>query len=403
MSEAAFDREWQLAELLDTVLLGRVAPALGALLGGDAAILDRDGKAVWGIADSAARREPLILELEPIGFVASGAASASALESCRVLMVALLRAQARFKMASTIHLEAVAEDFETLKREHARLLESEARYRTLSGELEARVKAQVAQLEERQQMLYQAEKLASVGQLAAGMAHEINNPLGFVRSNLSTFAAYLKKFATLRAQLTDPGQLAAWRELDLDFVLEDGLDLLGESVIGLERIARIVSDLKSFSNVDRATEEMADINDAIRDAAGVIEHELPAGIRLHLALGELPKVVCLPGHLKQLFFNLIHNAVQAIEEAHRPGTVRLSSAATPGGIAIRVEDDGVGMTEEQRERAFEPFYTTRPVGGGAGLGLSTARNIILAHSGSIGIVSDPGRGTSINLMFPLPK
>jgi signal transduction histidine kinase len=400
MNDVFFDREWQLDELLDSAMLARIGPALAELLGGDAAILDAIGKPLWGELAAAARREALTLELEPIGFVASSTASPSALHGCRSLLITLLRSQVRFKMASTLHLEAVAADFETLKREHARLLASEARYKKLSEELELRVQAQVVELNERQQMLYQAEKLASVGQLAAGMAHEINNPLGFVRSNLSSFKTYLEKFALLKAQL-GPAE-KAWHKLDLDFVLEDGIDLLNDSSKGIERIARIVADLKSFSNVDRATEEFADLNTSLQHVARMIDNQLPAGIKLVLELAPLPKLVCLPGHLNQLFFNIIRNSIQAIRDAARPGEVRVISKVVDQGIEIRISDNGVGMNAEQLDRAFEPFYTTRAVGSGAGLGLSTARNIVLAHSGHIDIASTPAVGTTVTLFFPTP-
>ena len=309
MSDFGFDHEWHLGELLDGAALARLGSALSELLTGDLAILDYDETLLWGVLAPAARRQPLVLELEPIGFIASGAASAAALVGAGQLFTALLRAESRFKMASTLHLEAVAEDFESLKRSHARLLESETRYRKLSEELEARVKAQVAELEERQQMLYEAEKLASVGQLAAGMAHEINNPLGFVRSNLNTFTGYLAKFTQLKTRLAegDAGWASVWDQLDLDFTLEDAVDLLGESTKGIDRIARIVSDLKSFSNVDRATEEFTDINTCLRHAASVLESQLPPGISLKLDLLPLPSLICLPGHLNQLFFSLLRN------------------------------------------------------------------------------------------------
>ncbi|MDE2440440.1 MAG: HAMP domain-containing histidine kinase [Betaproteobacteria bacterium] len=398
MSDTGFDHEWHLSELLDTHSLSRVGPALGELLGGDVAVLDHDETLLCGLLAPDARREPVILELEPIGFVASRTASPATLSAGARMLTAVLRAELRFKMASTLHLEAVAEDFESLKREHARLLESEARYRRLSEELEARVQAQVAELEERQQMLYEAEKLASVGQLAAGMAHEINNPLGFVRSNLSTFKTYLGKFAELKGRLAE-GEVA-WQALDLDFLLEDGDDLLTESASGIDRIARIVSDLKSFSNIDRPTDEYADLNNCLRHAASVMETQLPPGISLTLDLLPLPSMVCLPGHLNQLFFNLIRNAVQAIQDANRPGVVRISSFADDDGITIRVHDDGKGMSAEQCARAFQPFYTTRTVGMGAGLGLTTARNIVLAHSGRIDIESTPNVGTTVTICFP---
>lgn len=405
MTDFSFDHEWHLGELLDVAALARLGSALSELLDGDLAILDYDGKLLWGLLAPAARREALILELEPVGFLASVALSPGALQGGSRLLTALLRAESRFKMASTLHLAAVAEDFESLKREHARLMESEARYRKLSEELETRVKVQVAELEERQQMLYEAEKLASVGQLAAGMAHEINNPLGFVRSNLSTFKNYLNKFSQLKEKLAegDVAWAVAWEKLDLDFALEDGVDLLVESTKGIDRIARIVSDLKSFSNVDRATEEFTDINTCLRHAANVIESQLPLGIGLTLDLLPLPELICLPGHLNQLFFSLLRNAVQAIQDAGRPGQVRISSSADDTGITVRIHDDGMGMSPTQLEKAFQPFFTTRAVGAGVGLGLSTARNIVQAHSGRIELDSAPDVGTTVTLFFPTPK
>ena len=396
----AFDREWQLGELLDGPLLEQFGANLRTLLAGDLAISDAAGQTLWGIAPPDAQRLPLILELEPIGYLLGHASDSGHLTAARNLLLSLLRAEVRFRMASTLHLEAVAEDFESLRREHARLSESEARYKALSEELEERVRQQVAVLEERQQMLYQAEKLASVGQLAAGMAHEINNPLGFVRSNLSTFTKYLEKLGELKTALGE--DIAAWQQLDLDFVLEDGVDLLQESAKGLERIARIVADLKSFSNVDRASEEFTDLNDCLQQAASIVEKQLPAGINIQLDLLPLPRLICLPGHINQLFFNVIRNAMQGIQDAGRPGSIRISSEANEAGIAIRIRDDGIGMQPAQLERAFEPFYTTRPVGAGVGLGLSTARNIVLAHSGRITLDSQPDGGTTVSIFFPAP-
>lgn len=400
MNPTNFDREWQLGELLDSAQLRRLGEALATLLGGDCAIADGDGKPLLGHIAQNARHRAITLELEPLAMLYSASADEQQLAAAGELLHAILRAQARFHMASALHLEAIAEDFESLKRKHAHLLESEARYRKLAAELDARVKAQVAQLEERQQMLYEAEKLASVGQLAAGMAHEINNPLGFVRSNLTSFQRYLTQFAALREQLTT--DLTIWQALDLDFLLEDGGELLRESAQGLERIARIVGDLKAFSNVDRASEAFTDPNDCIRQAAAVIEAQLPANISLQLDLLPLPSLVCLPGHLKQALFNILRNAVQAITDSGRAGTIKVSSQATARGLEIRIQDTGVGMRPAQIEHAFEPFYTTRPVGHGVGLGLSTARSIVLAHSGTISLSSQPDAGTTVTMIFPAP-
>lgn len=397
---SAFDRECSLDELLDPSQLAGLARDLGMLLGSPCALADARGKLLVGSLEAGMRSQAVALELEPL-LVLHAATEPAALQAAGRLAHALLRAQARFRMASALHLEAVAEDYETLKREHARLVESEARYRQLADELEARVQAQVTQLEERQQMLYEAEKLASVGRLAAGMAHEINNPLGFVRSNLGSFRQYLERFGQLGERLAE-GK-AAWQALDLDFLLEDGRELLKESESGLERIARIVAALKAFSNVDRASEEYTDLNECIRHAASVIQPQLPAGVALRLELLPLPPIVCLPGHLNQALFDLLRNAAQAIADSGQGGEIHIDSAADEQGIVIHIRDNGIGMQPEQLEHAFEPFYTTRPVGSGTGLGLSTARSIVLAHSGDITLDSRPGAGTTVTLRFPVPS
>lgn len=396
-----FDRDWQIPELIDGPMLQRCGQALAQMLGGDARLIDAQGRILWP-ADASSEggaREALVLELEPIGWLLSSSANAATLQAGARLLQYLLRAQLRYKMAANLHVQAMSEDYESLRLEHAKLLESEARYKALAAELEARVEAQVAQLEERQQRLYEAERLASVGQLAAGVAHEVNNPLGFVRSNLGTFQHYLARFAELRSRL-DQGS-AAWRALDLDYILEDAQSLLDECIGGLDRIARIVAELKSFSNVDRADEEYRDVNDCLRHAVSVFSGQLPPGVAIELDLQPLPPLMCLPGHLNQLFLNLIRNASQAIADAGHPGTVRIVSRRAQNGILVRISDDGIGMDEAQRARAFEPFYTTRPVGAGAGLGLSSARNIVLAHQGRITLDSEPGRGTTVSMYFPL--
>jgi signal transduction histidine kinase len=298
-------------------------------------------------------------------------------------------------MVSELHLEAIAADFEKLKIEHLSVQESEARCKALAAELEQRVKEQVAILEERQRQLYQAEKLASVGQLAAGVAHEINNPIGFIHSNLTTFADYLDKFAQLRSRLDEARR--AWADLDLDFVLADGRELVADSTAGADRIARIVHDLRGFSNIDRPEEEMVDVNDSLRAACAVIVGQKPAGVALRLDLQAVPPLLCLPGLLNQVFLNLLINALQAVG---RQGEIRVGSHLEGTHIVITIGDNGEGIAADVLPRVFEPFFTTRDVGQGTGLGLTVARDVVQVHGGSIELESAIGRGTTVRIDLP---
>ncbi|BCB26312.1 hypothetical protein SKTS_11980 [Sulfurimicrobium lacus] len=398
---AAFDREFGLAELLAGIPREKLQKTLVLLLGGAFRLVDANGAALIGAAApmSGARRAPLALELEPIGYLECACADESRLQSGSLMLELLLRGVARYKMASGLHLEAVQADFEKLGRKHAALEESEARYKALSEQLEQRVREQIGVIEDTSRQLYQAEKLASVGRLAAGVAHEINNPIGFVRSNLSTSLSYVAKFAALGAALKagQPGR-AAWNELDLDFVLEDFGELLQESVTGADRVAHIVADLKGFSNVDRGEEEMADLNDSLRQACSVIEGQLPRGVTLVRALGEIPRILCLPGYLNQAFLNLLENAVQAVADG---GEVKVQSQCADNEILIRISDNGCGIPDDVLPRIFEPFFTTRDVGQGTGLGLPVVRDIVQVHGGRVEVESHAGAGTSFTIHLPI--
>jgi signal transduction histidine kinase len=398
---AAFDREFGLAELLAGVPREKLQKALVLSLGGALRLLDANGAVLMGAAEAApgARRAPLALELEPIGYLECASADEARLKSAVLMVELLLRGVARYKMASGLHLEAVQADYETLSRKHAALEESEARYKALSEQLELRVREQVEVIEDTGRQLYQAEKLASVGRLAAGVAHEINNPIGFVRSNLSTSLSYVSKFAALGAALKS-GQAggAQWNELDLDFVLEDFADLLKESVAGIDRVARIVKDLKGFSNVDRGEEEMADLNDSLRQACSVIEGRLPEGVTLVQELGKIPRILCLPGYLSQAFLNLLENAVQAVAGG---GEVKVHSEQLGDEIRISISDNGCGIPDDVLPRIFEPFFTTRDVGQGTGLGLPVVRDIVQAHGGRVEVESHEGAGTSFTIHLPI--
>ncbi|TSA41270.1 MAG: two-component sensor histidine kinase [Betaproteobacteria bacterium] len=398
-----FDRELTLADLLGGINRDKLRGALSALAGAGFRLLDGSGTPLLGGATAAqgTMRLPLVLDLEPLGYL-EGAGDEDTLRAVVALLELLLRASARYRMASTLHVEAVSADYEALQHKHVALQESEARYKALAEELEQRVREQVQALDAAQRQLYQAEKLASVGQLAAGVAHEINNPIGFIRSNLKTGRDYLERFKAL-APLVQGGDMGgvtvAWREGELEFVLNDFSQLLDESLAGADRVARIVADLKGFSNVDGAEEAMVDLNDNIRAAANMIAPGLPAGIELKLDLQPIPRLLCLPGHLNQVLINLLKNASQAIAGQ---GTVTVASDVAEGHIRIRVSDDGCGIPADTLRRVFDPFFTTRDVGAGTGLGLTVCRDIVQAHGGRIDVASAVGKGTTFSVYLPLP-
>ena len=391
-----FDREFDLAELLAGMPLARMAQILTTLLGGEFRLVTIGGRLMLGRAEPFAqpRRAAIRHDLEALGHVESASADEARLSAAAGMMELMLQLSARYLMAADLHIETVQEDYASLK-------ESEARYKALSEVLEARVRQQVETIETAQRQLYQAEKLASIGQLAAGVAHEINNPIGFIRSNLGTAQQYVRDLSRLAAQMKtgDIAQCrAAWEQADMGFVMEDFAALLGESVDGADRVAKIVSDLKGFSNVDQAEEEIVDLNDNLRFASNVLAGQLKDKAELVLELGALPKTLCLPGHLNQVFLNLLLNAAQAIADQ---GRITVQSDAAGNEIRIRISDNGCGIPAGNLDRIFDPFFTTREVGSGTGLGLTVCRDIVQAHGGRIEVESKVGVGTTFTVYLPV--
>ncbi|MEW6165551.1 MAG: bacteriohemerythrin [Pseudomonadota bacterium] len=247
--------------------------------------------------------------------------------------------------------------------------------------------------------LLQSEKMASIGQLAAGVAHEINNPIGFVNSNLGTLGRYvddLLRLADLGAATPD-GQ-ALGQELDLDFLRADLRDLLRESQDGLDRVRKIVANLKDFSRVDQAEWQVADLLAGLESTLNVAWHELKYKADIVRELRPLPLVRCVPAQINQVFLNLLVNAAQAIKEH---GTITLRSGVEGDTVWIEVADNGCGMDETTQRRMFEPFFTTKPVGTGTGLGMSLTWDIVTKHDGEIAVDSAPGRGTRIRVTLPV--
>lgn len=261
----------------------------------------------------------------------------------------------------------------------------------------------LARIEQTQSQLLQSEKMASIGQLAAGVAHEINNPVGFVNSNLGTLSRYTEDLLRVIDAATDsPAAQAVARELDLPFLRQDLAALLAESRDGLDRVRKIVANLKDFSHVDEAEWQQADLIDGLESTINVVWHELKYKTDLVRELQPLPLVRCIPAQINQVFMNLLLNAAQAIPEH---GTITLRSGPEDpqhsGQVWVEVADTGHGMSEEARRRMFEPFFTTKPVGQGTGLGLSLAYDIIHKHGGSFDVDSTPAVGSRIRLWLPI--
>jgi signal transduction histidine kinase len=398
-----FDRDLTLDDLLAGINQDRLHDALSGVLDQSVCLLDMSDNIVFGNKpELPSRRLPIRPEMEAIGYLEAGDDGSNKIEAAVRLIEMLFKSSARYIMASSLHLHAVNDDYEKLKLKHTALMESEARYKELTENLEQRVQEQVETIELTQRQLYQSEKLASVGHLAAGVAHEINNPIGFIGSNLSTAQDYLgdfKKFSEKMAEETDIAKLTkAWNELDLDYTINDFHLMLNESIDGAKRITAIVKDLKGFSDVDVLEEEMIDINECIQRVCNIASSEITKHANLVTEYGELPPIRCKPGLLGQVFHNILLNAGHAIKDS---GEIRIKTAHEGQNICVYITDTGVGMSSEVLDCAFNPFFTTREVGSGAGLGLTVSRDIIQSHGGTIAIESIEGKETTVTVCLPV--
>ena len=282
---------------------------------------------------------------------------------------------------------------------------------TALEQMNTQIKAVNEQLEAAQSQLLQSEKMASVGQLAAGVAHEINNPVGYINSNVSTLKQYvndlfemLDAYAVLESSVDNKEQLAAVNEVkqkvDLNFLREDIVELIGESQEGVTRVKQIVQDLKDFSHVDGGEWEWVDLQKGLDSTLNVARNEIKYKADVVKEYGDIPQVECMPSQINQVFMNMIVNAAHAIETR---GVITICSGSSKEEVWISIADTGKGMSEEVKKRIFEPFYTTKPIGTGTGLGLSLSYGIVEKHGGRIELESEVGKGTVFRVYLPIKK
>lgn len=394
-----FDREFTLSELLGGISRKKLSAALETLLGAGFRLSSSAGEVLAGTTGDlpGAVRVAVRHDLEALGWL-EAVAGEDQVGAAATLLELLLHQGARYHMASELHIEVVRADYEALQDQYAALQASEARYRELSQQLEERVQQQVRVIETTQLQLYQAEKMASIGQLAAGVAHEINNPIGFIRSNLSTARGYVERLQQFAPAIcANPPLAEAWKRADMDFLIEDFGALLKESVDGADRVARIVADLKGFSNVDHAEVEVVDLNDSLRSVCNVAHAQVSPKAEVVMDLGELPPLRCHAGRLNQVFLSLLLNAAQAMDTR---GEIRIRSRHAGSELRVEFADTGHGIAQDVLERIFDPFFTTRDVGRGTGLGLTVSRDVIAAHGGRIEVQSAPGKGSAFTVVLP---
>ena len=321
-------------------------------------------------------------------------------------------------------LQAVADQI-AIAIDQAQLLHQSHTATDKAQEQAAKLEKALGELRETQTQLVQSEKMSSLGQLVAGIAHEINNPVSFIYGNLSYVKQYAEDLLTLVQRYQEHYPHSAEiqslaEEIDLDFIREDLPKILTSMRIGTERISQIVLSLRNFSRIDEAERKWVDIHSGLDNTLLILAHRLKArqpectDIQVIKDYGNLPNVQCYPGQLNQVFMNILSNAIEAIDEYNKerfledirkhPNTIWICTQVLPDSnqVVVLIGDNGPGMTQEVSQRLFEPFFTTKPVGSGTGLGLSISYQIVVEkHRGQMQCISAPGCGTAFLIYLPI--
>ncbi len=315
-------------------------------------------------------------------------------------------------------LRKTTTSIDNLNREITERKKAEESLRLAYEELEKSNK----ELKETQSQLVQSEKLASIGQLAAGVAHEINTPVGFVASNFETLENYMKKIQELlqmygellgeieaseKTELSDKTDTIGKSQTDMkiDFILKDLPRLFSDSREGIDRVTSIVQNLRDFSRIDQPGNlNKYNINDGIKATLVVAQNEIKYEADVRANLSKVPLILCDAGQINQVLLNIIINATQAIKSQKKKdkGTITIKTYVTDDDVVCEISDDGPGIEPDKLSNIFDPFFTTKPVGEGTGLGLSISYDIIvIKHNGKLLVDSSVGEGTKFKIMLPL--
>ncbi|OGS91672.1 MAG: histidine kinase [Gallionellales bacterium GWA2_60_18] len=270
----------------------------------------------------------------------------------------------------------------------------------------------IGKLEAAHNQLLQSEKMASIGQLAAGVAHEINNPIGYVYSNLGTLEKYVQDtfgmidlYEQAEGAIADPEVRSrlqeAKKKLDIAFLKTDLRALMDESKDGITRVKTIVQNLKDFSHADTSDEwNFADLRSGLDSTLSIVNNEIKYKADVVKQYGEIPEIECLASQLNQVFMNLLVNAAHAIKER---GTITIRTGREGDEVWVDIADTGDGIAPEHMQKIFDPFFTTKPIGKGTGLGLSLSYGIVEKHHGRIEVQSEVGKGTTFRVWLPMKQ
>jgi two-component system NtrC family sensor kinase len=293
------------------------------------------------------------------------------------------------------------------------LLESNQRLDELNRNLDHKVQERTRDLQNVQNQLLQAEKFAAIGQLAAGIAHEINNPIGFINCNLQTLEKYVAHYRQLlgflnklEKALNDKDQervaeiITSWekvrRETNFKFIEGDVGNLLRESEEGVETIRKIIADLRAFASPDKGVKDSVDLEALMESMLNIVYNEIKYKAQLRKDYGKVPPIICNPQKIGQVFVNLLTNAAHAIEDK---GFITIRTFIKEQYVCVEVSDTGCGIPAEHINRIFDPFFTTNPAG--QGLGLSVSYDIIRRHGGALRFSPNPDKGTTFSVMLPI--